>query len=74
MSSTPLTDGQNMQCVIVATQEIWIQSSADYNAVKHIRTKVFQKDTPIKDVIAWASSGQALQRGNVILTESENNE
>lgn len=56
---------------IIAVQEIWLQSSSDYNAVKHLRTAVFEPVITLEQVMEWAKSANCLQRGQVILSEED---
>lgn len=56
---------------LVAVQDIWIQCSSDYKAIRHRRTKIFSQDAPLCDVIAWSKRAHCLQAGQVTLTEED---
>lgn len=62
---------------IVLVQRVWLQSSADYQAVERVRCKLVSQDTKVGDVLNWAKTenckyGTILARGDVTLTEQEN--
>lgn len=52
----------------IAVQEVWMQSSSDYNAVRHLRTRVLTGAETIAELMQWAASSSCLQAGQVVLT------
>lgn len=54
-----------------AVLEVWVQTSSDYNAVKHIRTIDVEPSTTVKEIMEWVSKANVLQAGQVVIVESE---
>ena len=57
--------------MIVLVQKLWLQASSDGHAVERTRTLVVKPDTTIAEVVLWAATGDALQRGDVVITEED---
>ena len=52
-------------------QDVWVQVSADYNAVKRSRTLVVKPETTIAEVMQWAEKPNTLGKGDVRITISD---
>ena len=58
--------------VLVVTQRVWAQVSADYQAAESLRTLVVGPDTTVAEVMRWAASARNfLGWGDVVLTTPE---
>ena len=55
---------------IIAIQEVWHQTSSDYQAIKKTRTAIFASTATLAEVIQW-SAVSCLEAGQVILTVEE---
>lgn len=56
---------------VVVVQKVWVQVSADYDAVERTRTFAVTPDTTVGEVMRWAAAGNVLGRGDVVLTEQD---
>lgn len=56
---------------LVVVQKVWVQVSADYDAVARTRTIAVTPETTIGEVMRWAAAGNVLGRGDVVLTEQD---
>ena len=54
----------------VVVREVWLQCSADYNALRDTATLIVGPDTTVAEIMAWAKAHHALGLGHVILTEA----
>lgn len=57
--------------MFVVTQEIWVQSSVDYEAVKKMRTFIASPEMTINDVMDWAEKCNVLARGDIVITKPD---
>ena len=55
----------------VVVQEVWYQTSAEYDAVRTLRTLLVKPETTVAEIMAWAQKGNALGRGDVVITEQD---
>lgn len=53
----------------VASQRVWDQTSADYNAQSRTRTKIVTSQTTVGEIMEWAKY-KGLGVGDVTLTEA----
>ena len=71
--TTPIAQGPvdvNVRSLVVV-QTVWVQVSADYDAVSKTRTLVVTPETTVGEVMRWAAAGNVLGRGDVVLTEQD---
>jgi uncharacterized protein YaaQ len=55
----------------VVVQKVWAQTSADFDSVEKTRTLTVSAETKIGEVMRWASTGNFLGRGDVVLVEQD---
>ena len=56
---------------IVVVQEVWVQTSANYDAAKRLRTLAVTPETTVGEIMDWAKSAHVLARGDAVLTEQD---
>jgi hypothetical protein len=73
MSTAPIAQGPVDVTVrpLVVVQRVWVQTSADYNAVERTRTLAVSPDTTVAEIMRWATAANVLGRGDVVLTEQD---
>lgn len=57
--------------MFVVTQEIWVQSSANYDGIKKLRTLIVTPETTIRDVMKWAEKCNVLASGDIVITKTD---
>ena len=56
---------------IVVVQEVWVQTSANYDAAKRLRTLAVTPETTVGEIMDWAKVTNILERGDVVITEQD---
>lgn len=55
----------------IVVQEVWVQTSSDYDAVKRFRTLAVTPETSVGEIMEWANIPRVLGSGDVVITAED---